>query len=50
MDHTRQGYLQQRLVLQGGYLSYEYALVPPIRTAEPSCGDYDEYAINNLSM
>ena len=30
-------YLQRRLLLQGGYPSYEYAIVPPIRTAGPSC-------------
>ena len=43
-------YLQRRLLLQGGYPSYEYAIVPPIRTAGPSCSGYDEYAIIDLSM
>ena len=44
------GYLQRRLLLQGGYLSYEYELVPPIRTVGPSCGGYDLYAIRTVSM
>jgi hypothetical protein len=44
------GYLQRRLLLQGEYLSYEHELVPPIRTARPSCGGYDLYAIRTLSM
>jgi hypothetical protein len=48
--HAKGYYLQRRLLLQGGYPSYEYAIVPPIRTAGPSCSVYDEYAIIDLSM
>ena len=44
------GYLQRRLLLQGRYPSYAYALVPPIRTAGPSYSGYDEYTIIDLSM
>jgi hypothetical protein len=50
MDRTGQGVPPAAATVAWGYLSYEYELVPPIRTAGPRCGDYDAYAIRNLSM
>ena len=41
MDYTGHGVPPAATTAARGYLSYEYELVPPIRTAGPRCGSYE---------